>query len=89
MLLKELFNEGVDRGTGMFSMDDATAISKMTDIQAAQKMAMDIADNSKAKPENVRKAKAMILKANTINKIVLGMGNFILAHIDPKLKVTK
>lgn len=88
MLLKELF-EANERGTGMFSMDDATAVSKMTDVQAAKKFAMDIADNSKAAPENIRKAKAMIMKANTINKIVLGMGNFILAHIDPKLKVTK
>lgn len=89
MLLKELLSINEDRGTGMFTMDDATAVSKMKDVEAAKKHAMDIADKSKAKPENVRKAKAMIMKANTINKIVLGMGNFILAHIDPKLKVSK
>ena len=80
----------MDRGTGFFDFAFMGEIEKMTNLMTAKEKAIDRVNAAEgARPENVRKAIAMVMKANSIRQLVLGMGNFALSHLDPKLKVIR
>ena len=80
----------VDRGTGFFDFTFMGQIEKTANLMVAKGMAIDRVNATEgARPENVRKAMAMIMGANSIRQLVLGMGNFALSHLDPKLKVIR
>lgn len=79
-----------DRGTGFFDFAFMNEIEKIGNLTVAKAKAIDRVNAAEgARPENTRKAIAMIMSANTIRQLVLGMGNFALSHLDPKLKVIR
>lgn len=74
---------------GFFVMDDTDAILKM-DLDSAKKYLLQkIEDHTSAAPENVRKAKSMVQKANTVRALAIAVSNFILAHESGANKVLK
>ena len=75
---------------GFFTMDFVTEISTKSNLMIAKGMCFDkIAEKPDAKPENIAKAKAMVSSANSLRQLVLGLGNFVLAHESSKLKVMR
>lgn len=77
------------KNPGFFTMTDANKISKL-DLNSAKSYLLHKIDSTEnANPDNVRKAKSMIEKANTTKKLVIDVGNFILAHESSKNKVIK
>ena len=80
--------------TGFFTMDDVTAISKMSDLQKAKQHATSIVDNfiaahQQVHKDNVQKVTAMIAKARSVNQLMFSMSNLVLAHPSEGLKVAK
>jgi hypothetical protein len=72
--------------TGFFSMALAHEVAAMKDLGAAKLLAHTaINDREGARPENVAKAHAVVNSATTINKLVLNMGSFMMAHIGMKV----
>ena len=77
----------MDRGTGMFTMEDVTAVTNMRDLEGAKNFARGIINEASATNKNVEKARRMVLTSRTIPNLAIAMSNFILAHSDGKLKV--
>jgi hypothetical protein len=68
--------------TGFFSMALAHEVAAMKDLAAAKLLAhAAVHAREGAKPENIAKAHAVINSATSINKLVLNMGSFMMAHI--------
>ena len=66
---------------GFFTMDMVHQVVAMKDLDAAKKIAVDAIDAAKnAKPENARKANAMVYNAKSINSLAIAMSNFMLSH---------
>lgn len=66
---------------GFFTMDMVHAVVAMKELEAAKKIAIKaIEDVKDAKPENTRKANAMVYNAKSINSLALAMSNFMLSH---------
>ena len=80
----------MDRGTGVFKMEDVNKVVAMP-LAAAKQFANEIVDAQKLHmhKENIEKAKKMIDRSRNTTSLALGMSNFILAHIDPSLKVVQ
>ena len=79
-----------ERDSGVFEMSDVHKIVAMN-LEDGKKIAFEIVDSKKDNmiSANVNKAKAMIARAKNPTALARGMANFILAHIDPMLKVVK
>jgi len=78
------------RGTGFFDFAFIGEIEKKANLVIAQGACFDRIDAAEgAHPDNVAKARAMVRSAHSIRQLCLGMGNFALAHLDPKLKVLR
>jgi len=78
---------------GFFTMEDtheAMKVCRKEGLDGARAFAhRRIAAVASAKPENVAKAKAMVSRATTLDKLVLGIANFVLARESHSLKVIK
>jgi len=74
------------RTTGFFTMDLANQVAVMKDLEAAKRLCRDaIEAQPGARPENTRKAHAAVGSATSVNKLVLNMGSFIMAHLGMKV----
>lgn len=69
-----------DFGQGIFSMDFIKSLERQRDLGIAREAAIKQIDESSATDENKTKARQMISKANTVQKLLLGMANFSLSH---------
>jgi len=87
-LLQELLqlNElNAKKDVSFFSMDDIKAIEKMS-IADAQKYAIGKIDKkTKAKPENIAKAKNMVSRSKSVMRLMQGMTNFLLSSENMKV----
>lgn len=80
----------MNRGSGFFNMDFINQVAVMTDLNEAKKACADeVKKTEGARPENTRKAYAMISNASTIRSLLIGLGNFLLAHEDPANKAIR
>ena len=79
-----------ERDSGVFEMSDVNKVVIMP-LEEGKKYALAIIDSKQDSMEkaNVRKAKTMVERSKSPTNLGLGMSNFILAHMDPKLKVFK
>ena len=76
--------------TGFFSMDLINQINKIKDLNEAKQVANSAVNSFKnAKIENTRKALSMVGKCRTVNELVIGMSNFLLAHPSEGLKAIR
>lgn len=69
-----------DNGEGVFDMSFITNISKFTDLQDAKRTSLDRVEASTANAKNKDKARALVIKSNSINALIFGMTNFSLSH---------
>ncbi len=75
---------------GFFTMDFVNEIASKSNLAIAKSMCYDkIDEQPNAFPENIMKARNMVMQANSIRQLVIGLGNFVLAHESPKLKVIR
>lgn len=79
---------------GFFTMDDANEIASMANLAQAKEYARNrvdefVTDHPKTRDKNISKALNMIEKSNTINKLVLGIGSFVLSHPSENLRLIK
>ena len=66
---------------GFFTMDMVHQVVVMKDLEKAKELAIKAIEAAKnAKPENVRKANAMVYNAKSVNALALAMSNFMLSH---------
>lgn len=80
----------MNREPGFFNMDFINMISTKSNLQVAKGLCLDKIDEMpNARPDNIRKAKAMVINANTLKQLLLGLGNFVLAHESPKNRVIR
>ena len=69
-----------DFGQGIFSMDTITAVTKTRELGMAKSIANAMIDSSKAQQKNIDKARALVMKANSVNRLAQGMSDFSLSH---------
>jgi hypothetical protein len=69
-----------DNGQGMFTMDFINEIAVMKDLAAAKVAVGKQVEASTATPENKAKAYKLINTSTSINRMVIGLGNFSLSH---------
>ncbi len=73
----------------IFKMDDVSAVIKM-DLASAKRYAMDIImQDEHAKDKTKAKAKMMVNKCTSAEKLAFAMSSWILAHPSEGLKVVK
>jgi hypothetical protein len=75
-----------DFGQGMFTMPFITEISAMKSLQDAKQRVANWIDDSTATPDNKAKARQLVLTSTSINRLVIGMSNFNLAHQGLKVR---
>jgi hypothetical protein len=86
----EIVMTKTERDSGVFEMSDVNKIIAMP-LEEGKKCAIAIIESKKDSmiEANIRKAKMMVERSKNPTVLAMGMANFILAHIDPKLKVVK
>jgi glutamyl-tRNA reductase len=72
---------------GFFTMDTVHAVMAKKNIDEAKEMVNAIIANATtARKENITKARAMVVNANSINSLAMAITNFMLAHPSENLK---
>lgn len=74
---------------GFFTMDTVHAVMAKKDLIEAKEMVYKIIKEAPARSDNVRKATAMVEKANSINSLAMGITNYMLAHPSENLKTLR
>jgi len=76
--------------TGFFTMEDARTVAGMKDLNLAKQYALDrIKNQPAALPHNVAKATQVVEGATSLQKLVLSIGSFVMAHPSEGLKVLR
>ena len=79
----------MDRGTGMFCMDDVAKVTKMTLEEAKQYLHGKILSSEGVQKANLAKATKLLNTCTSTTRLAIAVSNFILAHSDEKLKVIR
>lgn len=70
-----------DFGQGIFTMSTITTVSKTRDLALAKSIANAAIDAATtALPKNIEKARSLVLKASSVNRLAQGMSDFSLSH---------
>ena len=69
-----------DNGQGMFTMPFICEIADAKDLPTAKAKTLAAIEASTATNDNKDKARRMVNQAGSLTKLVLGLGNFNLAH---------
>jgi len=75
-----------DNGQGMFDMPFISTIAGLRSLAEAKQLVSEKIEASTANSDNKERARTLVRQSATVNQLVLGMGNFSLAHMGLKVR---